>query len=57
VQPRDLPVVVVPRTSAQTIAAGARRWLERHARTIAAVLLVAVAVAPLRNGIAGPSDR
>jgi hypothetical protein len=33
------------------------RWLERHARTIAAVLLVAVAAALLRNGIAGLVDR
>ncbi len=32
---------------------GARGWLERHARTIAAVILVLLAAALLRNGIAG----
>jgi hypothetical protein len=31
----------------------ARSWLERHARTIAAVLLLLIAAALLRNGIAG----
>jgi hypothetical protein len=31
----------------------ARRWLELHARTIAAVILIAVAAALIRNGIAG----
>lgn len=31
----------------------ARRWLELHARTVAAVLLVLIALALLRNGIAG----
>jgi hypothetical protein len=31
----------------------ARAWLERRARTIAAVLLVLVSLALLRNGIAG----
>jgi uncharacterized membrane protein len=32
---------------------GARGWLERHARTIAAVILLLLATALLRNGIAG----
>jgi hypothetical protein len=32
---------------------GARGWLERHAQTIAAGLLVLIAAALLRNGIAG----
>jgi threonine/homoserine/homoserine lactone efflux protein len=31
----------------------ARAWLERHARTLGAVLIILVAVALLRNGIAG----
>jgi Sap, sulfolipid-1-addressing protein len=36
----------------------ARRWLERHARTLAAVILVLLAAALLRNGIIGlPSRR
>ena len=30
-----------------------RGWLERNARTVAAVILVLLAVALLRNGIAG----
>lgn len=31
----------------------ARGWLERHAMTVAAVILVLLAAALLRNGIAG----
>ena len=31
----------------------ARTWLDRNARTIAAVILIALAAALLRNGIAG----
>jgi hypothetical protein len=31
----------------------ARRWLERHARTMAAVIVVLLAAALLRNGIVG----
>ena len=31
----------------------AREWLERNARTIAAVILLLLAAALLRNGIAG----
>jgi uncharacterized membrane protein len=34
----------------------ARGWLERHIRTVAAVLLMAVAIALMRNGIAGLTD-
>lgn len=48
-----LVMLLVARTRALAILAGARSWLERHARTIAAVLLLAVAAALLRNGIAG----
>jgi threonine/homoserine/homoserine lactone efflux protein len=36
--------------------AGARVWLERHARTVAAVILVLLAASLLRNGIAGLSS-
>jgi hypothetical protein len=32
---------------------GARGWLERHARTVAAVILLLLAASLLRNGIAG----
>ncbi|MCL2769694.1 MAG: GAP family protein [Solirubrobacterales bacterium] len=35
------------------VLSAARAWLERHARAIAAVILLALAVALLRNGIAG----
>jgi len=35
------------------VLAGARTWLERHARTVAAVILVLLAASLLRNGIAG----
>jgi uncharacterized membrane protein len=38
---------------AMRILGAARGWLERHARTVAAVILVALAAALLRNGIAG----
>jgi hypothetical protein len=31
----------------------ARHWLELHARTVAAVLIVLLAVSLLRNGISG----
>src|SRR3954468_4588268 len=42
-------LVVAPEWAARLLA-GARRWLERNARAIAAVLVVALAVALLRNG-------
>jgi hypothetical protein len=51
-----LVMLVVARERTVRALGTARRWLERHARTIAAVLLVAVAAALLRNGIAGLSD-
>jgi hypothetical protein len=35
------------------ILVAARGWLERNIRTVAAVILVALAAALLRNGIAG----
>jgi hypothetical protein len=38
---------------AMRILVAARGWLERHARTVAAVILVLLSVALLRNGIAG----
>ena len=38
---------------AKRLLEGVRRWLERNARTIAAVILFALAAALLRNGIAG----
>lgn len=38
---------------ARRILGAARFWLERHARTVAAVLVIALAAALLRNGISG----
>jgi uncharacterized membrane protein len=38
---------------AERILGGARTWLERHARTVAGVLVIALAAALLRNGISG----
>jgi len=35
------------------VLSGAREWLERHARTIASVILILLAAVLLRNGIAG----
>jgi hypothetical protein len=48
-----LVMLLVARERTVRILTGARTWLERHARTIAAVLLFLVAAALLRNGIAG----
>jgi threonine/homoserine/homoserine lactone efflux protein len=45
-------LVAAPRWTRRTLES-VRVWLEFHARTVAAVLLVAVAVALARNGIAG----
>lgn len=45
-------LVVAPRTAKLTLQR-ARRWLERHARTIAAVILLVFAAVLLRNGVAG----
>jgi Sap, sulfolipid-1-addressing protein len=38
---------------AKRVLVGARGWLERHARTVAAVILLLLAASLLRNGIAG----
>jgi len=50
-----LMLLVARERTVRTLAA-ARGWLERHARTTAAVLLMAVAAALLRNGIAGLTE-
>jgi hypothetical protein len=48
-----LVLLLVARKWTERLLEGARRWLELHARTVAAVLLVLVSLALLRNGIAG----
>ena len=48
-----LIMLVFARDRAMRILVAARSWLERRARTVAAVILVALGVALLRNGIAG----
>src|SRR5262249_14309314 len=48
-----LVLLLVARDWTGRILEGARAWLELHARTVAAVLLVLVSLALLRNGIAG----
>jgi hypothetical protein len=48
-----LVMLLVARERTVRTLTAARAWLERHARTIAAVLLLLVAAALLRNGIAG----
>jgi Sap, sulfolipid-1-addressing protein len=48
-----LILLVVAPDRARRLLAGARRWLELHARTIAFVILVLLAASLLRNGIAG----
>jgi hypothetical protein len=48
-----LLLLVVARDRALRVLAGARRLLERHALTIAFVLLILLATSLLRNGIAG----
>ena len=48
-----LVMLVFARDRAVRTLEAARSWLERHARTIAAGLLVLIAAALLRNGIAG----
>jgi hypothetical protein len=47
-----LLLLVVPAWTARVLA-GARRWLERHARTIAFAVLLLLAACLLRNGIVG----
>lgn len=46
-------MLAVAPEKAKRVLAGARIWLERHARTVAAVILVLLAASLLRNGIAG----
>jgi hypothetical protein len=48
-----LLLLVVMRERAERILAAVRGWLERNARTVAAVILILLAAALLRNGIAG----
>ena len=48
-----LVLLVVARDRTQRGLVSARGWLERHARTVAAVILLLLAAALLRNGIAG----
>jgi Sap, sulfolipid-1-addressing protein len=48
-----LVMLAVARERAQRVLLGARLWLERNARTVAAVILLLLAAALLRNGIAG----
>jgi len=45
-------LIVAPARAQRTLQA-ARGWLERNARTVAAVILLLLAAALLRNGIAG----
>ena len=46
-------MLAVAPEKAKRVLAGARTWLERHARTVAAVILLLLAASLLRNGIAG----
>jgi uncharacterized membrane protein len=48
-----LLLLLVARDWTKRMLEGARRWLEHNARTVAAVLLVLISLALLRNGIAG----
>lgn len=48
-----LVLLLVAREWAGRLLESARAWLELHARTIAAVILIALAAALLRNGISG----
>ncbi len=48
-----LLLLVVAKDWALRVLAGARRWLERHALTIAFVILILLAASLLRNGISG----
>jgi Sap, sulfolipid-1-addressing protein len=48
-----LVLLLVARDWTERVLERARAWLELHARTVAAVLLVLVSLALLRNGIAG----
>ncbi|HEY7206708.1 MAG TPA: GAP family protein [Gaiellaceae bacterium] len=48
-----LVLLVVAREWALRLLEASRRWLERHVRTVAAVIVILFAIALLRNGIAG----
>jgi hypothetical protein len=48
-----LLLLVFTRIAPKRILGAARTWLERHARTVAGVLVIALAAALLRNGISG----
>ena len=48
-----LVLLLVARDWAERLLEGVRRWLDKNARTIAAVIIVALAVSLIRNGIAG----
>jgi hypothetical protein len=48
-----LVALAVSRERTTSVLQTARKWLERHARTLGAVLIILVAAALLRNGIAG----
>jgi hypothetical protein len=48
-----LVMLVVAPDRTRGVLTGARGWLERHAMTLAAAILALLAVALLRNGIAG----
>jgi hypothetical protein len=48
-----LLMLLFARERGMRILVAARGWLERHVRTVAGVILVALGAALLRNGIAG----
>jgi hypothetical protein len=48
-----LVLLVVARQRAERILRAVRGWLERHARTVAAVIFLLLAASLMRNGIAG----
>ena len=48
-----LLLLVVARDWAERLLEGVRGWLERNARTVAAAIIVLLAVSLIRNGIAG----
>jgi hypothetical protein len=48
-----LVLLTIAREGTMRVLEAARGWLERHARTVAAVILVVLVAALVRNGIAG----
>jgi Sap, sulfolipid-1-addressing protein len=46
-------LLLVARDWTERVLSGARRWLELHARTVAAVIVFLLAASLIRNGIAG----